>query len=273
VNLLLLAALAAAAAPATSAQLPALAISVRIDGSRSLLPLASALRNALRDQSEDADVALGAGLGTESQIDALATGAIDIALASHSPDPGELTARGLVAHRVAVAAVVFAVHADVGVLDLRPAALCDIFSGKIANWEALGGPSIPIKAFLRPESEADMEIARSTVACLRDLLPGPAVTVAPTAADMRVALQSTPGAIGLTTAGAVRQSIVALRMLAIGSVSPAPENVLNGRYPLVRAAYLLTRASPPASVERFVEFVRSERGAAAIREAGALPVR
>lgn len=272
-SVLLLAALFAGAGQAPPPKLPAGAISIRIDGAKGLLPLASALRNALRDQSEDAEVTLGAGLGPEALLEALAEGAIDLALVSQVPDPGELAARGVVAHRVALSAVVFAVHADVGVLDLRPLDLCDIYSGKIANWAALGGPAIPIEAFLRPESEGDMEIVRSTLPCLKNLGTGGAARVAPTAADMRVALQSTPGALGISTAAAVRQSIVALRTLSLGAVSPTPENVLSGRYPLVRPAYLVTLASPPASVGRFLEFVRSARGASAILEAGALPVR
>ena len=248
-------------------------ISVRIDGSSDLLPLASALRNALRDQSEDVDVALGAGLSAPAWLDALTSGAIDVALASHGFDRIDLAARGLVAHRFAVTAVVFAAHADVGLLDLKPADICDLYSGRVTSWQSLGGPSIPVRAFFRPDAEVDTEVARAALPCLKSLTPGPQVGIARTAGDMRVALQSTAGAVGLTTVAAVRQSIVALRTLSLASVSPTPENVLSGRYPLVKPAYFVTRATPSASVTRFLDFVRGPRGAAAILDAGALPAR
>jgi phosphate transport system substrate-binding protein len=230
------------------------------------------LRNALREQSEDIDVALGAGLSSPARLDALSSGAIDIALASHGLEAKDLGARGLTAHRIAVTAVVFAVHADVGLLDLSPGDFCDIFSGRVASWDAVGGPKVPVRAFLRPDSEVDTEVARAAIPCMKDLVPGKDVAIAQTSNDMRIALQSTPGAIGLTTGSAVLQSIVALRTLSIASVSPTPGNVVSGRYPLVRPAYLVTLASPSPSVRRFLAFVRSDLGAEAIRKAGAFPV-
>jgi phosphate transport system substrate-binding protein len=179
----------------------------------------------------------------------------------------------MTAHKLGVTAVVFAVHADVTLRDLKPEDLCDIYAGRVTTWDAYGGPPIRIQPVLRPESDADTEIARAAIPCLKDLTPGRAVVVARTASDMRVALQSTSGAIGLTTSAAVRQSIVALRAVSIASVSPTPANVLNGRYPLVRPAWLVTQASPSPLVLRFLAFSKSDRGAMAVTEAGLLPVR
>jgi phosphate transport system substrate-binding protein len=246
---------------------------VRTEGPRDLLPLASALRNAWREQSEDMEVSLGAGLSDKARLDALEGGAIDVAFAGHGLDLAEVARRGMTAHRIGVVAVVFAVHADVTVLDLKPADLCDIFSGKVVSWAAYGGTDIPIHPVLRPESDPDTGILRAAIPCMAGLAPGRTVAVARTASDMRVALQSTSGAIGLTTLAAAKQSIVALRSLSIGSVAPSPGNVLGGRYPLARPAWLITPSPPSPSAARFAAFVASARGAAAIAEAGVLPVR
>ncbi len=246
---------------------------VRTEGPRDLLPLASALRNAWREQSEDMEVSLGAGLTGKARLDALASGAIDVAFAGNGLDLSEVAARGMTAHRIGVIAVVFAVHADVTVLDLKPADICDIFSGKVVNWAAYGGADMPIHPVLRPESDPDTESLRTAIPCMAGLTPAPTVMVARTASDMRIALQSTSGAIGLTTLAAAKQSIVALRSLSVGSVAPSPANVLGGRYPLVRPVWLITASPPSPSAARLVAFVTSARGAAAIAEAGALPVR
>ena len=71
----------------------------------------------------------------------------------------------------------------------------------------------------------------------------------------------------------MKQSIVALRSLSIASAAPSPANVLSGRYPMARPAWLVTRSPPPRSVDPFLAFVASDRGATAIAEAGLLPVR
>jgi len=245
---------------------------VRTEGPRDLLPLASALRNAWRQESEDLEMSLGAGLAEKARLDALAAGSIDVAFAGYGLEPDAVRARGLAAHKIGLIAVVFAVHADVTVLNLKPSDICDIYAGRVTSWDAYGGPSTPIHPVLRPETETDTEVARAVIPCLKDLVPGPAVTVARTTSDMRIALQSTPGAIGLTTLAAVRQSIVAVRALSLGSVRPTPANILEGSYALVRPAFLILPAKPSALTLRFLAFVRSERGAAAIAEAGLLPV-
>ena len=246
---------------------------VRTESPRDLLPLASALRNGWREQSEDMELALGAGLSEAARLDALAKGGIDVAFAGRRLDLSEVAARGMIAHRIALTAVVLAVHADVTVLDLKPGDVCDIFSGRVTNWATYGGADLPIKPVLRPDSDPDTEVLRAAIPCMASLAPSGKVLVARTASDMRVALQSTSGAIGLTTLAAARQSIVALRSLSIGSVAPSAENVLSGRYPLTRPAWMITVASPSSTVARFAAFVASARGAAAITDAGLLPVR
>lgn len=244
---------------------------VRIDGSNGLLPLAAALRRGFEARHEGAEVDLGGGLGSGARIEALAKGSIDIALASHGLDFEDLERRGMTAHRIAVTPVVFAVHGDVPVRGLTARELCDIYGGKVSDWSAFGGPGLRIRAFLRPESEVDTEIVRADIPCMKELVVADAVMRPETTQDMRKALQDTSGAIGLTTSTVVRQSIVALRSLSLDGVAPTPENVTRGRYHLVRPAYLVTVLFPPPAVRRFLQFVRSEAGAAIILDNGALP--
>ncbi len=245
---------------------------VRIDGSNGVLPLAAALRRGFEARHDGSEVVLGGGLGGRARIEALASGSIDVALASHGLDFEDLGRRGMTAHRVAVTPVVFAVHADVPVRQLTARDLCDIYGGKVTHWSALGGPDLRIRAFLRPESEVDTEIVRARLPCMRELVVADVVMRPETTMDMVKALQDTSGAIGLTTSTVVRQSSVALRSLSLDGVSPTPENVTGGRYNLVRPAYFVTLASPPPSVRRFLDFVRSEAGAAIILDNGALSV-
>jgi len=245
---------------------------VRIDGSNGVLPLAAALRLGFEAWPDGGEVALGGGLGGRARIEGLASGSIDIALASHGLEFPDLARRGMTAHRIAVTPVVFAVHADVPVRNLKARDLCDIYEGKVTHWSSFGGPKLQIRAFLRPESEVDTEIVRALIPCMKGLLVARSVSLAETTGEMRQALQETSGAIGLTTLTVVRQSIVALRSVSIDGIAPTPENVTKGTYNLVRPAYFVTMTATPAHVKAFMDFVRSERGAAIILENGALAV-
>jgi phosphate transport system substrate-binding protein len=62
-----------------------------------------------------------------------------------------------------------------------------------------------------------------------------------------------------------------LRALALDGVAPTAAAVRSGAYPLVRRSLLLTRATPPAHVARFLAFVRSAEGARVIGASGAVP--
>jgi phosphate transport system substrate-binding protein len=247
--------------------------SIRIDGSNGVLPLATALGTAFNAQGEAFEVSLGTGLGGKARIDALESGAIDIALASHGLDLADLGRRGMTAHRIAVTPVVFAVADQLAVRAVSAAELCEILSGKTTSWKSVGGPELKIRPFLRPESEVDTEVVRASLPCMNALSLGPDVAMAQTTQDMIGAIKTTPGSIGLTTATAVRQTKGALRAISIDSVSPTPENVTSGKYGLLRPAYFVTRGQPHRGVVRFLEFVRSGKGDAVILENGALAAR
>ena len=64
-----------------------------------------------------------------------------------------------------------------------------------------------------------------------------------------------------------------VRMLDINGVSPTPENIRNGSYPLVAQFYIVYRAdNDNPNVRRVVDFMLSEDGAELIRQCGYTPL-
>lgn len=86
---------------------------VRVDGSAGVIPLVAGLARAYAETGTGDSIALGGGLGSRARLDSLASGAIDIALASHGLEPDDLSARGLVVREIAQGAVVFGTHGGV----------------------------------------------------------------------------------------------------------------------------------------------------------------
>ena len=125
--------------------------------------MAAALAKAFQERNPGVTVELGNGLGTKARLQALAEGKIDIALASHGLNMGEITRQGFVVHEIANVAVVFGVNSTVPVVNLAAPQICDVYAGKISNWKALGGPEMQIAARTRPDSEVDSEVMRDNI--------------------------------------------------------------------------------------------------------------
>jgi phosphate transport system substrate-binding protein len=245
---------------------------VRIDGSAGVIPLAAALAAELRAVDPGIAIEMGSGLGTKARIDALAQQRIDVALASHGVNADELATLGLVAHEIARSAVVFGVNASVPVSGLTSAQLCDIYSGAATSWSAFGGPDIVIAARARPAAEVDAEVVRTGIGCFGRAVGAGRAVVLDRPDEMAAALVGTAGAIGMTSMPFVTQSGSRIRALALDGVLPDAASLRSGRYPLRRASFLITHASPSPAVARFLAFVRGPAGARIITTNGGVPI-
>lgn len=244
---------------------------VRIDGSTGVMPLVTALADAFRSAEPSANVIFGTGLGSGARIEAVRTGRIDIALASHGLVVADLERLGLLVWKIADVPVGFAVHNSVAINDLTESQVCDIYAGRITNWKQLGGADLAIAPATRPKGEVDGDVVRSGVACMTLLAPHASVVSKALPEDMTKYLSETPGAIGMTTTTVAGQSNGRIRIVSLASVRPTPENVLGKRYTLTRESFLVTRSVTPIAVTRFLDFIQSDAGARVISASGAIP--
>jgi phosphate transport system substrate-binding protein len=263
---------ACAGTPGQRAPTPAAAVTVRIDGSAGVMPLVAALAREYHAVEPAVTIEMGAGMGTKARIDALAQERIDIALASHGVAPGEMAKRGIAVLEIARVAVVFGVHAGVPVTSLTRAQVCDVYAGATTNWSRLGGPDIAIAARTRPTGEVDADVVLSGIDCFRSALAPAAAKVVEKPEEMAAELATTPGAIGMTSMPFVQHSEGRIRALALDGVTPGPESIRSGGYPLTRASFLLTRTPTSPAVARFLAFVRGPVGARIIAASGGVPV-
>lgn len=244
-----------------------------IDGSTGGMPLAAALAKAFQEQNPGVTIEMGKGLGTKARLQALAEGKIDIALASHGLNIGEITRQGMAVHEIANVAVVFGVNSTVPVVNLTAQQICDVYAGTISKWKALGGPETQIAARTRPDSEVDTEVARDNIACLKDLKMPEAVKVMPRAGDMATELAATAGAIGMTTMTVVEQSQGKIKALSINGINPSAQNVERKAYRLVRESFFVIKTPASPAVTRFLEFTRGSTGHTVIAANGAIAVK
>lgn len=247
--------------------------SIVLDGSSGMLPLARALAAAYQKQSPDPQVETGKGLGTGARLRALAEGKIHIALASHGIKPDDIQKGNLKIIEVAKGAIVFAVNASVPIANITESEVCDIYSGKSRNWQALRGTDNPVAVLSRPPTEVDPEVIREKLACFKELKEVETAKVMARGGDMAKGLAETPHAIGMTSMTVVEQSGGQVKALSLTGTAPTEENVKSGRYFLTRDFLFVIRGEPTPLVKRFVDFVLSPEGDRVIRANGAVPLR
>ena len=244
-----------------------------LDGSTGMLPLARALASAYRQQSPDARVEVGTGLGTGARLQALAEGRIQIALASHGIKPEDVRAGNLRVIEVAKGAVVFAANETVPVANVTERQVCDVYSGRITSWRPLGGGDSLVAVLTRPATEVDPEVVRAKIGCFGDLKEVATVKVMQRGGDMAKALAETPHALGMTSMTVVEQSGGKVKALTLDGVAPTSENVRSGRYLLTRDFLFVVKGEPAGATRRFLDFVLGPDGDRIILANGAVPLR
>jgi len=244
-----------------------------LDGSTGMLPLARSLAKAYQQKNPDPQIELGQGLGTGARLRALAEGKIQIALASHGIAADDIRKGNLKVLEVAKGGIIFAVHTTVPLAKITDSQVCDVYSGKVRDWQSLAGLNTPITVLTRPPTEVDPEVIRAKVGCFKELKEVETAKVMARGGDMAKGLAETPYAIGMTSMTVVEQSGGKVKALEFNGVAPSPANVKNGGYFLTRDFLFVIKADATPAVKRFVDFVLSPEGDRVILDNGAVPLR
>jgi phosphate transport system substrate-binding protein len=244
-----------------------------LDGSTGMLPLARALAKAYQEKNPDPRIELGKGLGTGARLRALVEGKIHIALASHGIETDDIQKGNLKVLEVAKGAIIFAVNASVPLSKITDSQVCDVYRGKIRNWEYLAGLNSPITVLTRPPTEVDPEVIRAKIGCFKELKEVETARVMARGGDMAKGLAETPHSIGMTSMTVVEQSGGKVKPLTFNGVAPSPENIRNGTYFLTRDFLFVIKADATPAVKKFVHFVLSSEGDRVILDNGAVPLR
>lgn len=235
--------------------------SITIAGSTALLPLVKQAAQDYQAKNADAKISVSGG-GSRVGITQAAQKGVDIG-DSDIPATGEPS---LVDHQVAIVQFDVAVNPQSGVKNLTTAQIRSIFSGKVTNFNQVGGKDQQITIVNRPQSSGTRAVFVAKL--MNGSQPVAGGITQDSSGTVSSIVKQTPGAITYVADSYVKGGkIVAV---SIDGVPANADGVKNGKYPFWSYEHMFTNGQPNANVAAFIDFVRND--SPALSSLGFIPV-
>jgi len=241
---------------------------VKVTGSSTMFPLVTALAKRFQLLRPGVSVRVEPG-GSQHGIDAARNGQADIGMVSRTLTDAD---KDLFSFAIGRDGVGFVVHTDNHLSELSTANLRDIYTGRLINWNQLGGASVPISPVSRAKGAASLELFLHYFDLKEESLKAAFATGEN--AETVSAVARNPGAIAYLSIGETErqaQSGVPLKLLVIDGVAASARNVRRGDYPILRQLTLVTRQLPEGPSKQFIDFCLSSGATEIVREHDFVP--
>ena len=253
-------------------------------GSDTLVNVALAWAENYRQVEPEISIAVTGG-GSGTGIAALINGTVDIANASRAMKDSEFEdarANGIEAieHVVAIDALAIIVHPDNPVSELSIQQLSDIYTGKIANWQEVGGNDAPIVLLSRETNSGTHVYFLEEVVRQGDgedtSIFAPQTILMPSSVGITSELRRNPNSIGYDGLGYVdpkHEKIIAVaKDNESPFVFPSVETALDNTYPLARNLFMYTAGEPIGAIADYLNWILSPTGQEIVTQLGFVPL-
>jgi len=269
----------------TSAQSSGTTAYIENKGSDTIVNLALAWAEYYQSEYPDVSISVTGG-GSGTGIAALINGTVDIANASRqikAEEIEEAQSNGVdpVEFVIARDAIAVIVNPENPVNKLTLEQISDIYSGKINNWNEVGGEDRPIVRLSRETNSGTHVYFLETVLRLGEkdntTLFSRDTLLLPSSEGIIAEVRQNPNAIGYDGLGYVPDD---LKMIAIAKetggeyVLPSIETVNDATYPIARDLYMYTAGEPTGIVKTYLEWIMTSHEAQNIvKELGFVPIK
>jgi len=252
-------------------------------GSDTLVNLALAWAEAYRRIRPDVTIAVTGG-GTGTGIAALINNTVDIANASRRMKESEIAqarANGIEPTERAVAVDALAVIVNPGnpVSQMTIGQLSDLFTGRITNWEGVGGRDAPVVLVSREINSGTHvyfleEVIRGGDKENKSLFASQTLLM-PSSVGITSEIGRNPNAIGYDGLGYVTEHE---KVLAVARrdgdpyILPSVATATDGSYPLSRDLFMYTAGAPQGEIAAYLDWVVGGDGQDIVRKLGFVPL-
>ncbi len=236
----------------------------RIKGSDTVLPLSQKEAESYLKEHPKAKLIITGG-GSGIGITALIDGTTDIAMSSRKIKIDEklkLQEAGKAIKEVTIArdALAFIVNTGNKVTQLTREQLEGIYTGKIKNWNEVGGADAKIVVCARETSSGTYDFVKEHVMNKKNYAAS--VLNMPATGAIVETVSKTKGAIGYVGLAYMEKNVKALKVSYDGKtfVAPSKANAKNGTYPVARPLFYYYLKSAEKTLNPFVSYVLSAKG-------------
>lgn len=239
---------------------------ITLAGSTSMEKLVTAMAEEFMKENSGVTVQ-GEYTGSGAGIEGVLNGQCDIGDSSRNLKEEEIQ-KGAVENIVAIDGIAVVVDNSNTVEDLTKEQLAKIYKGEITKWSEVGGSNMPIVVVGREDGsgtrDAFEELLEVEDACSY------ANTLDTTGAVM-AKVATTPGAIGYVSLDVLDDTVKAVKL---EGVEATEDNIVAGNYFLSRPFVMATKgqiSQQSELVQKFFEFVYSDKGTEVVRSVGLIP--
>lgn len=175
--------------------------------------------------------------------------------------------QGVKLHHVAWDALVVIVNKDNPVDSVSMDQLKGIIEGKIKDWGDVGGPSgKPIEFYARNSKNAGVSLALREIVFHDGKKEFAATKTFGSTGPLEQAIEKDAWSVGVTGISSARKRNV--KILKLNGIDTEKDNIASGKYLLYRPLFLVTKDTPDAQADKFVEFAKSNKGQEIISSQG-----
>ncbi len=247
----------------TQSSTDALSGSITIAGSTAMQPLVETAAAKFMDAHPDVSITVQGG-GSGTGLSQVSNGAVDIGDSDVSAEEklDGAAAKGLLDHQVIAQGFTAIVNKDVQVDSLTKQQLIDIFTGKVTNWNDVGGQDLKIVVVNRPTSSGTRSVFIAKALDGAQVVEGNTLTGDSNGTVLATVSQQ-PGAISYLGLAYLDDSIKALK---IDNVEASVDSIIKGAYPVWSLGHMYTKGEPKEPVKSFLDFMASDEVSQIARE-------
>lgn len=238
---------------------------VSTDGSTSMEKMIGSLGEAY-EQKDNAVKVTYNPTGSSSGITSVLEGRSDIGLSSRTLNEEEKKS-GLIEKTVAYDGIAIIVNRENGIDNLSKEQISDIFTGKIKNWNEVGGMDKEIVLIGREAGSGTRDGFESITGTKDTCKYRQELS---STGDVITTVSGNDAAIGYASLASIKESV---KVLNVDEVIPTEKSILDGSYGIQRPFVIVTNGNKKASgaAEKFLEYVFSEKAYPIIKSAGVVP--
>lgn len=228
-----------------------------LTGSSTVAPLASEIAKKFEAEHPEVRIDVQTGGSSRGLADA-AQGLADIGMVSRALKDEETNK--FQSYAIATDGIGIILEGSNPVQNLSDEQVVDIYTGKIDNWQEVGGNNAPITVVNKAEGRSTLELFLDYFQLDSSQIQADVVI-----GDNQQGIKTVAGnknAIGYVSIGAAERDInagVPLKLLSVGGINASTQTVQDGSFPLSRPLNLVTTQTPTGLSEEFIQFAQSEK--------------